>query len=311
MNASLSYSPITALAREVTAPQMFAAPALYVVATPIGNLADVTLRALAVLAMADLIAAEDTRVAVRLLQAYGIDGKRLVRCDAHTERECESAVLGVLAQGARVALVSDAGTPAVSDPGAALVQAVRDAGHVVVPVPGASSVLTLLSAAGFTATAFRFDGFAPAKRSERDAWLRRLKDARETMVFFEAPHRIAETLRELAASLGHAGRRVALGRELTKRFETIAVLPLAEVPAWLAQDAQRVQGEWVVALEGAVPEHATAHAGEHDALLGALLKHLPLKTAVAVAEEISGTPKNLLYQRALDLKAASGADDCT
>ncbi len=281
------------------------------VATPIGNLADVTLRALAVLAMADLIAAEDTRVASRLLQAYGIDGKRLVRCDAHTERDCERVVLGELAQGARVALVSDAGTPAVSDPGAALVQAVRDAGHAVVPVPGASSVLTLLSAAGFTATAFRFDGFAPAKHSERDAWLRRLKAAHETVVFFEAPHRIAVTLHELATNLGHAGRRIALGRELTKRFETIAVLPLAELPAWLAQHAQRVQGEWVVALEAAAPEPATAHASEHDAMLRALLAHVPLKTAVSVAEQISGAPKNLLYQRALDLKAGSDADDVT
>ncbi|MBU6438128.1 MAG: 16S rRNA (cytidine(1402)-2'-O)-methyltransferase, partial [Betaproteobacteria bacterium] len=174
---------------------------LYVVATPIGNLADITARALATLARCDALAAEDTRVAAHLLQAYGIERKPLVRCDAHREHEAAADIVSRLARGERVALVSDAGTPAVSDPGARVVQAVRAAGYGVVPLPGPSSVVTLLSAAGIDGTAFCFEGFVPGKASEVQQWLARLATATHTTVVFEAPHRAHATLTLLASAL--------------------------------------------------------------------------------------------------------------
>jgi 16S rRNA (cytidine1402-2'-O)-methyltransferase len=296
-----SLAPLCAAAVQATAQQDFPAGALYVVATPIGNLADITARALAALARCDRVAAEDTRVAARLLQAYGIERKALLRCDAHREQEAAAAVIAALARGERVALLSDAGTPAVSDPGARVVQAVRAAGHRIVPLPGASSVLALLSAAGLDHPAFCFDGFVPVKAREFDRWLARLAHAPQVTVAFEAPHRIGETLARLARALD-AGRTVVVGRELTKHFEQIAALQAGGIEAWLAmQAAQATQGEWVLAIAPAAPA-ATDDAARHDALLARLLAHLPLKTAAALAAELTGAPKNALYERALKLK---------
>jgi 16S rRNA (cytidine1402-2'-O)-methyltransferase len=287
--------------------------ALYVVATPIGNLADLTLRAIHVLALADAVAAEDTRVAGRLLAHLGL-AKPLVALHAHNERAASAAVLARLAAGERVALVSDAGTPAVSDPGALLVDAAARAGHAVLPIPGPSSALAALSVAGDVhGRGFRFFGFLPARGGERAGALEALAADAGTLVLFEAPHRIDALAARLAALAPL--RRVTLARELTKQFETVVTLPAAELPGWLDADANRRRGEFVLvlhALAAAVGGDAAAAlpAGAQTAL-AALLRALPLKQAVALAAEISGEPRNALYARALALRGAGddGAAD--
>jgi 16S rRNA (cytidine1402-2'-O)-methyltransferase len=283
---------------------------LYVVATPIGNLADITLRAIHVLGRVDAVACEDTRVAAQLLKHLGLH-KPLLALHAHNEREATQAVLARLARGESVAYTSDAGTPAVSDPGAVLVAEVAAAGYTVVPLPGASSALAALSAAGDAAGAtggalgagFSFIGFLPSKGAERGAALATLLADRRTQLLFEAPHRIQALLAALAA--GAPTRSVTLCRELTKQFETIVTRPAAALPAWLAEDANRERGEFVLvlhalpaplALEGELPPAALQ-------ALRVLLRELPLKQAVALAAEISGAPRNALYQRALAERA--------
>jgi 16S rRNA (cytidine1402-2'-O)-methyltransferase len=272
---------------------------LYVVATPIGNLADITLRAVHVLGLVDAVACEDTRVGAQLLRHLGWN-KPLLALHAHNEHEAAAAVLQRLAAGDSVAFVSDAGTPAISDPGAVLVAAATAAGHPVVPLPGPSSALAALSAAGDTqGGAFVFTGFLPAKGAERSAALAAAVAEPRTQVLFEAPHRIDELLAALATTA--PTRRVTLARELTKQFETIVTRPAAELPAWQAADAQRGRGEFVLVL------HALPAAKPTDDELPAttlhtlrvLLRELPLKQAVALAAEISGAPRNALYTRAL------------
>lgn len=276
--------------------QQFPAGALYVVATPIGNLADITLRAIQALARADTVACEDTRIGGALLHHLGLH-KPLLALHQHNEAGAAGAVLQKLAAGERVALVSDAGTPAVSDPGARLVAAVAAAGHRVIPLPGASSALAALCVAGDVAgTGFSFAGFLPAKGREREAALAALLAAPGTQLLFEAPHRIEA----LAAALAGCGRRLTLCRELTKQFETVATMPAAELPAWLTADANRQRGEFVLVLHAALP----AEAGEGpDAAalrtLAVLQRELPLKQAVALAAELSGAPRNALYAAAL------------
>ena len=268
------------------------------VATPIGNLADLSLRALHVLALVDAVACEDTRHSAPLLHHLGLD-KPLVAVHQHNEREAAQAVLARLARGERVAYVSDAGTPAVSDPGVALVAAVRDAGHRVLPIPGASAALAALSVAGDAqAAAFRFAGFLPAKGAERRQALAALLAQPDAQLLFEAPHRIAA----LAAALAEAcpQRRVTLCRELTKQFESVVTLPAAALPDWLAADPNRQRGEFVLVLHA--PPPAVAQTEGHDATLGPLLAALPLKQAVALAVQITGAPRNTLYERALALK---------
>jgi 16S rRNA (cytidine1402-2'-O)-methyltransferase len=282
--------------------QQHPAGALYVVATPIGNLADLTLRAIHVLAIADAVACEDTRHSAPLLRHLGIDGKPLLAVHEHNENAAAAAVIERLAAGQRVALVSDAGTPAVSDPGAVLVAAVRAAGHRVLPIPGASSAVAALSVAGDAhGHGFRFAGFLPSRGAERAQALQRLAESFETIVLFEAPHRIEALAAGLAAACG--ARPVTLCRELTKQFETVATMPAAELPAWLAADANRSRGEFVLVL------HAQAdtrdETGAHDHTLRILLAELPLKQAVALAAALTGAPRNTLYERALALKNAS------
>lgn len=269
-------------------------------ATPIGNLADISLRALHVLDLVDRIACEDTRHTQQLLRAYGIDrpGDRLLAVHQHNEAEAAQRVIEGLAAGERVAYASDAGTPAVSDPGARLVAAVRAAGHRVLPLPGASSVTTLLCAAGNVQEGgFVFAGFLPAKAGERDAAVAALATESRAVVLLEAPHRIEALARSLAA-LGD--RPVTVGRELTKQFEEIATMPSSALAAWLAADGQRTRGEFALVLHG-VAEAAPADDGER--VLRLLLAELPVKTAVKLAAEITGAPRNALYEAALKSKS--------
>ncbi len=282
------------------------APALYVVATPIGNLADLTLRALHVLAIVDAIACEDTRHSARLLEHFGLT-KPLLAAHEHNEREAAGAILLRLARGERVAYISDAGTPAVSDPGAALVAAARDAGYRVVPIPGPSSALTALSVAGDThAVGFAFVGFLPARGNERTLALAKCARSSRAQVLFEAPHRIESLLAALAAAC--PGRTVTVGRELTKQFESVATMPGAALSAWLAADANRGRGEFVLVLHSLPRDDAIAGDADHDAILVPLIRDLPLKQAVALAVEICGASRNVLYARALALKAAASPE---
>lgn len=286
--------------------QHHAAGTLYVVATPIGNLADITLRAIHVLSRADAVACEDTRVTAHLLGHLGLH-KPLLALHAHNEHAASAAVLVRLARGESVAFVSDAGTPAVSDPGAVLVAAARAAGYAVVPLPGPSSALAALSAAGDTAAGgFVFVGFLPAKGGERRQALADVVAETRAQVLFEAPHRIQALLAELAAAAPQ--RQLTLCRELTKQFETIHTLPAAAAPAWLAADAHRARGEFVLVVH-AQPAPAAAEAGLAEGALHTLqvlMRELPLKQAVALAAELSGAPRNALYQRALAARAAEG-----
>ncbi|MBX3599137.1 MAG: 16S rRNA (cytidine(1402)-2'-O)-methyltransferase [Rubrivivax sp.] len=282
---------------------------LYVVATPIGNLADLTLRAVHLLGQVDAVACEDTRVSAQLLHHLGWH-KPLIALHAHNEQAAAATVLARLAQGESVAYVSDAGTPAVSDPGAALVAAVAAAGHPVVPLPGPSSVLAALSVAGDAAGAaqgFVVVGFLPAKGGERRGALAGVLAERRTQVLLEAPHRIAALLAALAD--GAPQRRLTLARELTKQFEQVVTLPAADAPAWLAADAQRQRGEFVVVLHAlpAAPAAADAlpAAGLHA--LAVLQRELPLAQAVALAAEIGGAPRKALYRHALAQRDAGDA----
>ncbi len=275
--------------------------ALYVVATPIGNLADITLRALHVLSMVDAIACEDTRHTQQLLRAVGLQrpGGELIALHEHNEAEAAQAVIARLGQGQRVAYVSDAGTPAVSDPGARLVAAAHAAGVRTVPLPGASSITCALSTAGALGDGgFVFAGFLPSKTGERATAVAALALELRAVVLLEAPHRIT-ALADALATLGE--RRVTVGRELTKQFEQIATLPCAHLPVWLAEDPQRQRGEFALVLH---PGEADAAPSEDDRVLRLLLPELPLKTAVKLAAEITGQARNALYQRALDLRGA-------
>ena len=275
------------------------ASTLYVVATPIGNLADITLRALHVLAKVDAVACEDTRHTQQLLRAYGLDrpGAQLLAVHQHNEAEAAQSVIARLAQGERVAYVSDAGTPAISDPGARLVAAVRHAGYRVLPLPGASSVTTALSASGMTGDqGFVFTGFLPSKSAERQQAVHVLAQESRAVVLLEAPHRI-EALAQALSVLGE--RRITVGRELTKQFEQIETLPAQDLPAWLAEKSDRQRGEFVLVLHDAPVAESS---GEGLRVLQLLLPELPLKTAVKLAAEITGESKNVLYDKALALK---------
>jgi 16S rRNA (cytidine1402-2'-O)-methyltransferase len=281
--------------------QQYPAGALYIVATPIGNLADMSLRAIHVLSLADAVACEDTRHSAPLLRHLGLD-KPLLAVHEHNEREAAGEVLARLTRGERVAYISDAGTPAVSDPGAALVAAAQAAGYRCIPLPGASSALAALSVAGDVVGAgFVFTGFLPTRGAERAQSLKRLAARDDTQVLFEAPHRIESLLQGLAEVCPE--RSVTLCRELTKQFETVVTLPASELPAWLAGDANRVRGEFVLVVHALRPSASDDALAAHDATLRTLLGELPLKQAVALAAELTGAPRNALYARALALKA--------
>lgn len=276
---------------------------LYVVATPIGNLGDITQRAISTLQLVDAIAAEDTRHTVGLLRHLGIS-KPLLAVHEHNEQQSAQGLIKRLQAGESIALVTDAGTPAVSDPGALVVQGVRQAGLAVVPIPGVSAVITALSAAGIAQPGFYFEGFLPASGSQRRKRLEILKTLPTTLVFYEAPHRIVECVTDLAAVLG-GHRQLTLARELTKTFETIHTCGLAEAVAWLQADPNQQRGEFVLLLHADVQEKAEGLDEETLRILQRLLQELPLKQAVALATDITGQKKNELYEAALAFKAAN------
>jgi 16S rRNA (cytidine1402-2'-O)-methyltransferase len=276
--------------------------ALYVVATPLGNLGDITLRALDVLRSVDAVACEDTRHTRRLLDHHGIRAAAFALHE-HNEAAASQKLIGLLSEGKRVALVSDAGTPGISDPGARAVAAVRAAGFPVIPLPGANAAVTAISAAGLADAQFFFAGFLPSKAAARRQQIESLKPIPAALVFYEAPHRIIETVADLAALL-EPQRTLVVARELTKLFEQIAAMPLTEAPAWLAADADRQRGEFVLIVSA--PPASDAIDANVLRTLQLLLDELPLKQAVKLAAEISGAPKNALYEQALELKEKAG-----
>jgi 16S rRNA (cytidine1402-2'-O)-methyltransferase len=272
---------------------------LYVVATPIGNLADVSARALDTLRSVDTVFAEDTRHAAVLLAHHGI-GARLAALHEHNEREAARAVCKLLAAGKSVALVSDAGTPAISDPGAIAVTAARAEGFAVVPIPGASAAVAALSVAGIPGP-YAFVGFLPpkstARRKVHEAW----RTFAHTLVFYEAPHRILGCVADLVAVLG-GERTIVLARELTKIFETVHACRLGDATAWLESDPDRQRGEFVMVVSGATNDESSLRAEEGERVLRLLLEELPVKSAARLAAEITGARKNTLYAKALELQ---------
>ncbi|WP_256078697.1 16S rRNA (cytidine(1402)-2'-O)-methyltransferase [Massilia sp. YIM B04103] len=281
--------------------QTYPSATLYVVATPIGNVTDISLRALHILSLADAVACEDTRNTAQLMNRFGIS-KPLLAAHMHNEREAAQMLIARLQAGERIALVSDAGTPAVSDPGARIVDAVRAAGLKVVPLPGASAAVTALSASGLVNDEFHFVGFLPSKAKQRESVLQSLAAAKPILVFYEAPHRILECAAALKDAFGPE-RQVVFARELTKLFEEIHRCPLADAEAWLRADIHREKGEYVVLVDGA-PAAEKEDDAEAERVLGILLAELPVKQAAALAAQITGRKKNALYDRALQLKNA-------
>jgi len=272
---------------------------LYVVATPIGNLADITLRALSVLQKADIICAEDTRVTAQLLSAYGIQGK-LVSVREHNEQQMADKIINHLSDDLTVAQVSDAGTPAVCDPGAKLARRVREAGFKVVPVVGASAVMGALSVAGVTEPNFYFNGFLPPKSGERQKLLAKWAQADFPVVMFETPHRIADTLADMAALFPQ--RRLLLAREVSKTFETFLSGSVADIQAALTADSNQSRGEMVLVLYPAAVEKHDTLPEEAARVMGILAAALPTKQAAELAAQISGESKKALYDYALSQK---------
>jgi 16S rRNA (cytidine1402-2'-O)-methyltransferase len=273
---------------------------LYVVATPIGNLGDMTIRGLETLKTVDAIAAEDTRHTSGLLSHFGIS-KKLIAVHEHNEHQSAEKLLAQLQVGDNIALVTDAGTPGISDPGAVVVDLVRRAGVKVVPIPGASAVIAALSASGITQNGFHFYGFLPASGAARRKVLESLKSQAVTLVFYEAPHRIVECVEDLAHVLG-AERRLTFARELTKTFETFYTCAASEASAWLQADTNQQRGEFVLLVEAAAIKEAEEIPEETVRVLKLLLADLPLKQAVKLATEVTHEKKNVLYEFALKLK---------
>ena len=273
---------------------------LYVVATPIGNLGDITLRALETLKMVDAIAAEDTRHSLGLLNHFGIS-KKLIAVHEHNEQQSAEKLVLALKHGDNIALITDAGTPGISDPGAIVVKMVREAGIKVVPIPGVSAVIAALSASGITQNGFHFYGFLPASGAARRKQLEALKTQTVTLVFYEAPHRIIESIEDIAKVLGE-DRIITFCRELTKTFETIYTCPASRSSAWLQADANQQRGEFVLLVEAAPVVEAEEISIEAQRILKCLLAELPLKQAVALGSEITNQNKNALYDLALTLK---------
>ena len=273
-------------------------PLLYVVVTPIGNLQDISLRALEVLKQVDVVAAEDTRITSRLLKHFEISAT-LMALHEHNERRAAERVIALLQQGKSVALVSDAGTPAISDPGAIVVSRVRDAGFRVVPVPGANAAVTALSVSGQEAPHFLFYGFLPNKPSARRRELENLKTLPYTLIFYEAPHRIVDCITDMQAVFG-GEHSVTIARELTKLFENIYSGSLSAALEWLSQDENQQKGEFVLLVSGAEKQPASSY--DVLLILTTLLQELPLKQAVKLTAQISGENRKTLYAMALQIK---------
>ncbi len=276
------------------------AAGLYLVATPIGNLADITLRALEVLKACAMVACEDTRVSAVLLAHYGI-GKPLLSVREHNEARAAQRIVAAVAEGAAVAYVSDAGTPAISDPGARLAAAVRAAGLAVIPVPGPSALAAALSASGQALDHWLFYGFLPARAGERRQALQALRALPYALVFYESPHRIVAAVDDLADLLDQ-DRTLTVARELTKRFEAVHTLPLGEAPAWLRADANRQRGEFVLIL--GAPAQPAEDAETLRGTLTVLLDYLPVSQAAQAAARLTGAKKNAAYSLALEMRTA-------
>lgn len=297
-------SLLRAAAAAAAGAQQYPAGALYMVATPIGNRADIGLRALHLLGLVEAVACEDTRHTAGLLRPLGLS-PALIALHQHNEQSAAEAVLVRLAAGERVACVSDAGTPGVSDPGARLVARVREAGHPVLAVPGASAVAAAVSVAGLDAGPWTFHGFLPASATQRDAVLLAALAQPGALVLFEAPHRIgplAQVLARLAT-----GRRVTVCRELTKQFESVATHPAEALPGWLAADSNRARGEFVVVVHAAEagPQADEGLSAPQQRVLGLLLDEgLPVRQAVSLTAGITGAPRNRVYAAALALREA-------
>ncbi len=273
---------------------------LYIVATPIGNLQDITLRAIEILKTVDLIAAEDTRHSASLLQQFAI-AKPLLSLHEHNETERIAQLLHQLQKGQSIALISDAGTPLISDPGYLLVRQARMQGIKVEPIPGACAAIAALSASGLPADRFTFEGFLPVKSQARLQRLTPLKSESRTMIFYEAPHRILSLLQDLHKIFGDE-REVVLARELTKMFETIRLGKLKEMIEWVESDANQQRGEIVLLVSGS-HEKNVEESLSVEVILKELLVELPLKKAVEIAVRLTGEKKNAVYEKALELKA--------
>lgn len=273
--------------------------ALYIVATPIGNLKDITLRALDTLQNVDVIAAEDTRNTAHLLKQHQINAKKLIAAHQHNERGMADKLIGLIQSGQSVALVTDAGTPAISDPGSLLVQQLQLANVKVVPIPGACAVVTALSAAGFPNPHFLFYGFLPNKAASRCNEISKLQELSCTLVFYEAPHRVIDCVVDLLKVLG-GEREIVFARELTKLFETIHRCKLSDALAWLQHDPNQQRGEFVLLISGAIESNELPVVALQTLKL--LLNELPLKQAVSLTSQITGQARNSLYQLALSLK---------
>ncbi|MCK4833721.1 MAG: 16S rRNA (cytidine(1402)-2'-O)-methyltransferase [Gammaproteobacteria bacterium] len=271
---------------------------LYLVATPIGNLDDITQRAISVLGQVDIIAAEDTRHSQRLLSFLGIKA-RLLAYHEHNEDRMTPKLLGELASGKSIALISDAGTPLISDPGYRLVSQAHDDAVDIVPVPGVCAAITALSAAGLATDSFTFEGFPPAKRGTRLHFLELLAEQQRTMIFYISCHRVVETLKDMQAVFGE-DRRATFARELTKTFETIKRAGLSELVSWVEADDNQRKGEIVLVVEGKVEQ--ASDTAQIDHYLSVLLAELPVKQAVSMVVKLTGEHKNDVYRRALELK---------
>ncbi|WP_226645576.1 16S rRNA (cytidine(1402)-2'-O)-methyltransferase [Microbulbifer variabilis] len=273
---------------------------LYIVATPIGNLADMVPRAIEVLQCADLVAAEDTRHSQRLFSHFNIETPLMAYHD-HSDDKRTGQILERLEQGQTVALISDAGTPLISDPGYRLVREARERGIRVVPIPGACAFVAALSAAGLPSDRFSFEGFLPAKAGPRERALQELADDSRTLVFYEAPHRVADTLQAMAEIFG-AEREAVIAREVSKAFETFQLMPLGELVDWVRSDSNQQRGEIVLLVRGAERRRDTELDGETQRVMTLLLAELPPKKAAAIAAEITGVNKKALYNWSLQQK---------
>ncbi|MET3119140.1 16S rRNA (cytidine1402-2'-O)-methyltransferase [Undibacterium sp. GrIS 1.8] len=305
-NTTEAYSLANATIMQAVASQSYPVSTLYVVATPIGNVCDISLRALHLLAMADAIACEDTRNTAQLLNRYGIN-KPLISAHQHNEREVAEKIVTRLQAGERIALVSDAGTPGVSDPGAKIADVVRQAGLRVMPLPGASAAISALSASGLINDQFYFFGFLPAKAGQRDTALRSVLTINATLIFYEAPHRIIDSITALQ-TVFQGERQIVFARELTKLFEEIHRCNLSEAINWLSADPHREKGEYVILLEGA-PSNLEDSQQEARHILSILLEECSVKQAASLAAKITGQKKNGLYQLALEMKQEAPDND--
>jgi 16S rRNA (cytidine1402-2'-O)-methyltransferase len=292
-------SLLESLSEEITL-QRFPAGALYVVATPIGNLGDISIRALSVLELVDAVACEDTRTTGQLMKRYGLS-KPMIATHQHNEAEAAQKIIERLQRGERVAIVSDAGTPAISDPGTRVVDAVMSAGLSVIPIAGPSAVATAISASGLSGEGFHFVGFLPSKDAQRDSALQALSNSSAVLVFYEAPHRVLDTVNAMRHVFGEQ-RRIVIARELSKLFEQIHRCALSDAPTWLAADTNRQRGEFVLLIEGAKRSDSESDSLlEARRLLTILLQDCSVSQAAALAAKITGVKKNALYTMALDI----------